>query len=207
MKGLLLKDLYMTKKYCRMVFVCAFIFLAVSMVGNNNVFFAFYPVLITSMIPVTLIAYDERSRWDIYCGALPYSRSQIVSSKYLIGLILLGTVWIFTVLSQSIAVIVSGGSLWRDSAGWLATLLAMGLLSESIIFPVIFKYGAEKGRIVYYLIIVVFFAAGGSLVVLNEENHIVWDGRLITGGLLAAAVLVFTISWKISIKIYEKKEL
>lgn len=206
MKGLLLKDFYMVKKYCRAIFVCTFIFLAVSMAGSRNIFFAFYPVIITSMIPVTLIGYDERSRWDTYCGVMPYSRSQIVSGKYLVGLILLGAVWVLTAISQVTAA-VSGGNPWRDSAVWLFSLLAMGLLSEGIILPVIFKYGVEKGRLAYYLIIVVFFAAGGGMTVLIDENRIAWDGGLAAAGLLAAAVVVFAVSWKLSIGIYEKKEL
>ena len=54
---------------------------------KSNMFFVFYPCLFCGMVPVNLLAYDERSRWLQYSGTLPYTRAQIVSGKYLIGLI------------------------------------------------------------------------------------------------------------------------
>ena len=65
MKGLLLKDFYMAAKYCRACLLCG-------------------------MIPVNLLAYDERSRWLEYSGTLPYTKAQIVSGKYLVGIIVQG---------------------------------------------------------------------------------------------------------------------
>ena len=88
MKGLLLKDLYLAAKHCRAFLLVAVVFLGVSFAGDENIFFIVYPTLITSMIPMTLISYDERDRWTQYSAALPYSRGQLVSSKYLIGLFL-----------------------------------------------------------------------------------------------------------------------
>lgn len=63
MKGLLLKDWYMMKKYCRAYLLIAVVFIAVSLFSNDNMFFVFYPCLLCGMIPVNLLAYDERSRW------------------------------------------------------------------------------------------------------------------------------------------------
>ena len=85
MKGLLLKDLYMVVKYCKAYLLIAVVFLAVSLMGSDNLFFIFYPCLLCGMIPVNLLAYDERSRWPQYCGTLPYTKGQIVSGKYLMA--------------------------------------------------------------------------------------------------------------------------
>ena len=87
MKGLLLKDLYMMKSYCRSYLLIAVVFTAVSLIGKDNMFFMFYPCLLCGMIPVNLLAYDERSRFIRYGDTLPYKRAQIVSAKYLIGLL------------------------------------------------------------------------------------------------------------------------
>ena len=86
MKGLLLKDWYMVKTYCRAYLLIAVVFIALSFFSDNNMFFVFYPCLLCGMIPVNLLAYDERSRWTQYSGTLPYTKTQIVSGKYLIGL-------------------------------------------------------------------------------------------------------------------------
>ena len=81
MKGLLLKDLYMSAKYCRAFIAIVIIFLAVSFWGDGNAFFIIYPVLLAGIIPTSLISYDERHKWDKYSGTLPYSRAQLVSAK------------------------------------------------------------------------------------------------------------------------------
>ena len=86
MKGLLLKDWYMMKKYCRYHLFVSIGFIILSMMSSGNMFFVFYPCLLAGMIPVNLLGYDERSRWTEYVGTLPYTKTQIVSAKYLIGL-------------------------------------------------------------------------------------------------------------------------
>ena len=85
MKGLLLKDWYMVWKYCKYYFLLGIVFFAFSIV-EDNMFFVFYPCLLCGIIPANLLGYDERSRWMQYSGTLPYTRAQIVSAKYLIGL-------------------------------------------------------------------------------------------------------------------------
>ena len=61
MKGLLLKDWYMMKKYCRAYLLIAVVFIAVSLGNEDNMFFVFYPCLLCGMIPVNLLGYDERN--------------------------------------------------------------------------------------------------------------------------------------------------
>lgn len=41
MKGLLLKDWYMMRKYCRSYLLIAAVFIAVSLYSNDNLFFIF----------------------------------------------------------------------------------------------------------------------------------------------------------------------
>ena len=86
MKGLLLKDWYMMKKYCRYYLFVSIGFIILSMISSGNMFFVSYPCLLCGMIPVNLLGYDERSRWTEYVGTFPYTKTQIVSAKYLIGL-------------------------------------------------------------------------------------------------------------------------
>ena len=76
MKGLLLKDVYMAAKYCRSYLLITLIFLTVSFFGSQNTFFLFYPCLLCGMIPVNLLAYDERSRFLSYTGVRPITRTQ-----------------------------------------------------------------------------------------------------------------------------------
>ena len=107
MKGLLLKDWYMMRKYCRIYLVICLGFLFLSLMDSENMFFVFYPCLLTGIVPVNLLAYDERSRWLQYSGTLPYTRAQIVSGKYLIGLLIQAAVLSATGIVQSIRMAVN----------------------------------------------------------------------------------------------------
>lgn len=88
MKGLITKDIFMIAKYFKLYFLMDVIFIAVAFFSPDSSSFLMIPVLLSGIIPITLLAYDERSHWTEYSGALPYSKAQIVSAKYLIGLLL-----------------------------------------------------------------------------------------------------------------------
>lgn len=103
MKGLLLKEYYMIAKYCRAFLLIVVVFLAVSFFSSDNMFFIMYPAILASMIPVTLISYDEREKWNVYSGTLPYSRAQLVSAKYLAGLFFSALVFVVSALAKPIA--------------------------------------------------------------------------------------------------------
>ena len=58
MKGLLLKDLYQLWKYCRTFLLIVVVFLGVSFVSPENLFFSLYPAMICGVLPMTLLSYD-----------------------------------------------------------------------------------------------------------------------------------------------------
>lgn len=204
MKGLLLKDTYMTVRLCRMFLLLDVVFLGVWMFGNGDLFFLTYPCLLTTMVPMTLISYDEREKWDVFAATLPYSRAQIVSCKYLIGLCL-------SVLILAVAAV---GQIFRRTPGgtaefltMLPVLLSACLLAPAVLYPFVFRFGAEKGRVVYYVVIAV--VCGGSMVLQNMEVASLLGslsvGSLPAGVLIAAAV--YAGSWLLSIRLYAKREL
>lgn len=75
MIGLLKKDLYVADKSGRMLLVIALVF---SMVPNMGSFGSTYAMMLALMMPLTSIAYDERSKWDRYAAMLPYTSGKIV---------------------------------------------------------------------------------------------------------------------------------
>lgn len=146
MKGLLLKDWYMMKKYCRSYFLIAAVFIAVSLFGNDNLFFIFYPCLLCGMIPVNLLGYDERSRWMQYSGTMPYTKAQIVSAKYLIGLLAQVTMLIVTGIAQGIKMTVAGNFVFGE---FVVLMLLMLIVSNHYIFhipSVHFQTGCRNRR-------------------------------------------------------------
>lgn len=208
MKGLLLKDWYMMKKYMRSYFLLLVVFVAVSFADDSNMFFVYYPCLISGMIPTSLLAYDERSKWDVYAGTLPCSRAQIVSAKYLVGALLLMAVMVLTAVVQAVHMLSVSRFEWSGYLILLQMLLILGCISSSVTMPFMFKYGVEKGRIAYYVMIAM--VCGGSVAASS-----VFRGAMAVGAgyglplalLTLAAMGVYALSWRLSIRFYEKREL
>lgn len=208
MRGLLLKDWYMVLKYCRMFVLVVGVFLLVSVFGEDSGFFMLYPIFLTGMVPVTLISYDERFKWNIFCQTLPCSRGQYVSGKYVVALLSLVVVWLLTVALQALGMVTTKGpGVTAEALLPWTSLLALGLMMTGVVLPVIFRFGSEKGRIMNILLVVVAFAAGGTLSKLQPEVHVPFVPETGFFLLLLAGIAVFALSWILSVGLYRKREL
>lgn len=206
MQGLLLKDWYMIKKYCRAYLLLTVIFTVVSFFGEDNLFLIFYPCLLCGVIPVNLIAYDENSRWTQYSEALPYTRAQIVSSKYLIGIFIQLAVMILTVIAQSVRMNMAGNFSLSELLMIALTMLSIAGLSSAICLPFIFKMGVEKGRTAYYVMIgIVCAGAVSASMVFGEQAEAQID--LPIAIIAVISVAIYALSWYLSIQFYKKREL
>ena len=203
MKGLLWKDYFIVKKYCKIILLMVVIFAAAGARDPGNSFFLLYPVILTSVIPVTLISYDEKSKWTLYADVLPCSRATAVSTKYIAVCISLIICLAATEGAQIIRMAV------RHS--WDAVLLlqicflfvTVGLALPGLMLPAIFRLGTEKGRILYYISIGVICAASGILTVNRTEiSHTqpLWIAAL-------GAAALFVCSWLLAIRLYQGREL
>ena len=207
MKGLLLKDLYMIKKYCKLQLLFVAFILAGSLV-TTNVFFIFYPCLISGIIPVTLLSYDELSKWNEYSDALPYKKSQIVSVKYIIGMLAQILVFIISGVIQAFKMNIDGIFVLNNFLVLMATLLVISFLMPSVTLPFMFKLGAIKGRIAYIVVIFVYFAGVGvfSAYLVDGYIQIISFSGIVTIVCLAVIAL-YALSWRLSIAFYKKREL
>ncbi len=207
MKGLLLKDWYMAKKYCRSFLIIILAFAVSSVFSENNIFI-FYPIIMASLLPVTLISYDERSKWQYYADTMPYKRRDIVTVKYLVMLILLVSVVIFMGTLSSVKSLVHHDFNLAEIAAFVGNSLILGVFPASVMLPVIFKFGVEKGRLAYYVTIGLVFACVFAFSYFSANNQFM---KFITESFHAfipiAAILLFGFSWFLSIKFYEKREL
>ena len=88
MKGLLLKDAYQIWHYAKGVIVAAVVMMGAGVVTimNGANFFIVYAGFFLGMMPMTLLAYDQASKFSEYSAVLPVTKEQLVGSKYIIGL-------------------------------------------------------------------------------------------------------------------------
>lgn len=213
MKGLLWKDFYMAARYCRAFLVIVAVFLGISFFGDDNLFFILYPMLIAGIIPMSLISYDERDKWNQYSGALPYSRAQLVSCKYLIGLEFGGVVFVISLAATAGRMAIKGYFSWTEFFFMATILLIVGLLGPSLLLPFVFKFGAEKGRIGFYVMIGLVCAVGAFLTGVGIQTNFGTESLLAGAGFPVMGILwvvmigLYLLSWKLSIAFYQKREL
>lgn len=206
MKGLLLKDFYLLMKYCRVFLLAIIVFTGVACLQEDSTFFILYPAIMAGMIPITIYSYDEREKWDIYSMTLPYTREQLVSAKYLTGLMVNLIVTGIVAVTQALFHSYTNTFIMQDYFLLLAVMLVLGLLGPSILLPFVFKFGAEKGRIAYYIIMFSCFAL--SVLVMDSGVKPFLLGSGVGLGIMVAVIIgIYFISWFISVLFYRKREL
>jgi ABC-type transport system involved in multi-copper enzyme maturation permease subunit len=207
MKGLLLKDFYMSVKYCRIFLLIIVIFSAVSLMDDSMGFFSTFPVLIAGMLPVTLLSYDEKEKWHIYSGTFPYSRDQLVSSKYIFGLLVSLAALVFSAAVLAIRLSITNSFSVIEFLSSVAGMFTAGLLGSALVLPFIFKLGAEKGRIMYFVVIIAIFGLGMAYENLNVNTGLILGPAAILAVTTIGTVILYAVSWLMSISFYRKREL
>lgn len=205
MKGLIVKELTMMKKGNAVLFLPACILYISNRSITNTILFL---SLMFSFLLTSNIASDEMSKWTVFSLALPFSRRDIVTSKYMV---IAGITFICAAVNLAISGILSAignGSLSSGLSNVCLTVTT-GLIYPAIALPLTYKFCAEKGRIIFSLI------CGGSA---GIASFLFFDKDISTtiGSIsmnmavliaAAAAVVLFAVSWLLSVKFYEKREL
>ncbi len=202
MSALLLKDWYMAKQYCRSFLFVIVLFLALSFVSGNVIFYT-YPCMMAGLLPFSLYSYDEREKFTSFCAAMPVSRRQYVSEKYVFGLLASAAAAALTV----IAALANSHTGTNEILPMLSAAVVSALVSQAVMLPFGFKFGVEKGRIMFIAIVAVLFAAFYVVMTPDILSSVTLDARTFSIAALVVSLLLFAASWLISQRIFEKKEL
>ena len=207
MKGLLLKDLLALKRQGKVLLILIGFYIVYSLMMKNVSMLGAMIILVCVMMPITTLAYDEQCKWDKYALSMPISRKTLVLGKYLFG-ILLDLAGLAVVALLSIGVVLYSHETSIPEALLTAAATAgIGIIFLSATMPILFKFGVEKGRM---LMLVVIILPALLIMLLSRLGMLIPD--LETLKLLAFAspvliVLLLLASIKLSISIYNKKEL
>lgn len=202
MKGLIRKDLYMMKTYFRISWLVVVLFLFVGAVNGKATFYHAYSCMMGGIMPISILSYDEKERWMDYADTLPLSARAIVRSKYLLGLIFSLAVTVLATVSYAVNCIKNLGGDLSAVPAKAAVFLFLSLLPAILLMPVLFKFGVEKGRILYYLL---FGALFFFLALTGITDSIAPDLSLSPFVLLAAAAVLWVVSLLISQAVYPKR--
>ena len=197
MKGLVWKDIYTLLKQAKFILLLMVLFACLP--GYSMSAFA---IFYGAMLPITALAYDERSKWDELAAMMPYSAKEIVGSKYVLGLLLVGVITALSIAARIVTGIIKATPF--DAEGIISTLIlaCLSLVLLMVDLPLMFRLGVEKGRIIYILLTCGGVVAGVFYI---DQLMAVLDSIMVSTMLLIlllATAVGLGISYCISARIY-----
>ena len=217
MKGLIIKDLCVIKNQMRSLLLILVFFVFISIINKDATFILFLVPFYMIMILITTFSYDEFNKWECYCNSLPLSRKEIVKAKYLLfnatSLIVLVLGILASIIVPSFIENTTFESIYASIIG-----VAFGIcLVISLLIPFYYKFGSNKGRIMLFLTITILALIIGIITSLDIFNNVELMNMInslnnlslgmFTLLLIIVTVIIMTISYYISVRIYNNKEL
>lgn len=208
MKGFIYKDLCLLGSVWKSYAFIFVMFLALTVTGVYDVSFLFMMVsVILCMYPSSSFSYDELAKWDRFAVSVPNGRVKVVRAKYGFAL-LLGAFSLVMGLLLSLPAAFLGRM--ELSEGLLTCVggAAGALLINAIMLPLLFRFGAQKGRILLIAVVAALAGVLGALLAIGGMTAF-GSGLLDSFVLVVLPVLTLLalfISYRISLGIYQKKE-
>ena len=212
MKGLLLKDWYQVRTSMKTLYLAVAVVLIVWMFSSSSsyVFPVSYTAIFLGILPVNLLTYDQSSGWVEYGRTLPVSKKTLVAEKYLVGLLCTAAAVVVGGLFVAALVLGKGMAVDGDALSLMVGSVCSILLVNGVSLPLLYRFGAEKARMIYFLTFASVGALmGGGGAVLQEVQQ-ESDGWLLepplwlVAALLLAALAVYAVSWRVSVAWYGK---
>ena len=206
MLGLMKKDFLLVRK--QLLIVVGIMVFYILILGSGKSFdyqiglFGGYTVAFMAIIPVTMLGYDEKNKWGKYSSAMPINRKENVISKFLIMLLFL--------LAFFIGGFIRGGDIIVSGI----SVFSLAISISSFILAISYKFGTDKGRIIFAGIIFVTMAAlafifsdeMSSLPSVSKSIELVSVDTM-AYIFLAIGLLIYLVCMMVSIHVYSKKDL
>jgi ABC-2 type transport system permease protein len=152
--GLMLKDLLYLKRMGK-VLAALLIFYTVFMSNSNrssvDTMLSGVTIMLTMVLCSSAFSYDEAAKWRLYELSFPVSKKQIVLARYLFSV---GLVTVLTLLSCLLKWIIFR-DITADNVAVLSVSWGVSLLLCSILFPLFYRYGMQKARLILLLLLLI----------------------------------------------------
>jgi hypothetical protein len=210
MKGLITKEIIVLIKNNKMQFLCLLMFVVLGVFLKSPAYIMFIPFLFPMLVKQGLTV-DEMSKWDKYSACFPVDRKKIVSSKYIVVIFAAVISSVMALASFLLINIINKDKVLslNDIAVYLTVASSISIILPAFMYPFDFKYGTAKGRIVYFILTGIAVAGLSSAFMGADVAAFVTKltQPLLITAIFAAALILFTVSWFISAKIYETREI
>lgn len=214
MMGMVYKDFLVLRKQIRYYMVFFLVYGVLTITGSFGYYILPAVVVVLSMLmPMSSVAYDDQARWDKYAVSTPVGRRGVVAGKYLFTLITIAASSVFALLLMLVIRLLGLAEIPATEAIFTSLACAgVALLLNSFTLPVLIRFGAEKSRLISMIFFFLIF--GGSMAVgtlLKNAGPFPAPPAWLLAALPAVLGLVsvggFLVSYFIAQGIYAGKEL
>lgn len=163
MKSLVLKDLFNIGHNAKSMLFILVAFAAAFIPFSGVEGYIFECAILCSMMIVTTFSFDDNSKWTRYAMIMPVSKKELVVGKFIVLAIFCAVGSLFGLVVGSIGGLITnkitldlvgiGELLFLDLISWV-----IALIFGSMSIPLVFKFGAERGRV---LLLVSFLIPAG----------------------------------------------
>lgn len=209
MVGLMKKDFLLIKANIKSMIIIFIVFFIFAFQGTFDI--AFIVPIIGIMLFISTFSYDDFNNWNSYAVTLPDGRKNVVRAKYVASIILavaLGTLCLS--ISMAISYVRTNNINFDDTLSLLMGTILSSVIIISLLYPIMFKYGATNGRIIMFVMI---FGIAGIGVMLEKFIDMTFLINMINEldnymfiAVPVISIILLGISYLISSKIYINKE-
>lgn len=209
MLGLIKKDFLLIKANLKSMIIIFVIYIMLAFQGTLDV--TFIIPLIGIILFLSTFSYDDFNNWNSYAVTLPNGRKNVVRAKYIASIILM---IILAVVAFFIGIGISyikTNSINLDEiiSSLMGTMLS-SVIIISLLYPIVFKFGATNGRIILFAVVFGIVGIGTLIAQFIDMTPIINIINKLDNYLLIAIPIIYIIllgiSYLISSKIYQNKE-
>lgn len=195
MKGLIINDIFSIRKVLKSVAFVFVLFMVMWGLMDQAASGALMIGIMSASYMLNLFSYDEFYHWEQYMAILPVTRAQVVLARYatygLTSLVSTGISAIYMLVMRVAP---------EEFLMVLIALLCMQTYSAAVLIPTAYKFGVQKGRVLYVLLMFIPFGIflGVLAMVFDNGGHTVPQLAI---GIFAAMLALFVVGTAISIRI------
>lgn len=211
MKGLIVKDFTYIKNYWKTYLLAIILgIIPTALINYDPNFMLIISMLIIFITSINTFSFDKENNWNKYALTMPVSRRDIVRAKYMLNIIglLLGSIlgFLLTLIGNFFYKIDLD---FNSFINILIISMAFFLILSAIDLPTLFKWGTNKGKIVLMIVLFTLIAIIFQIIE-KAYNYILNISSIDTIKLnlliILISILIYFISYKISLYIMSKKE-
>ena len=216
MTGLILKDFLILRKTLRSYLLMLAIYVAVAFLGYWSAsFVGGFMMVMVSMLPMNVFAYDKQAKWDVYGLSLPVGRTKTVAARYLAVLIMFAA---SAVLTTVLGVVLNLAGRMEESLGEYllacAICVVMSMLVNAMMLPFLYKFGPERARMMFFgamgmivlLVVILLIPFGGLEWLKALDAPTMEQAAAVPAVAVAAGLVLLTLSFLLSRHFYGAKD-